>query len=196
MSGGDFEVDVAPVASVDLDVVPAPTVVALDVGVAVPGPQGDPGPTGPEGPEGPTGPTGPTGSTGATGTRGSRWWTSGAPYNNPADIPTSSLVSGDLFLYPDSGDTFGWTGTSWDYTGPLPHGPTGPQGPPGDTGPQGPQGTTGNTGATGAQGPQGPAGPTGPMPGDGSITAFVALTQAAYDGLGVKNPTTLYVVTP
>jgi hypothetical protein len=58
-------------------------------------------------------------------------------------------------------------------------------------------GTPGPTGpASTVPGPQGVKGDTGPMPGDGSITAFVALTQAAYDALGTKNATTVYVITP
>jgi hypothetical protein len=63
---------------------------------------------------------GPTGPTGAQGTRGGTWWTSGMTptINNPADVPTP--VVGDVFLYPDSGDTFSYNGTAWTYTGPMP----------------------------------------------------------------------------
>jgi hypothetical protein len=64
--------------------------------------------------------------TGIQGPRGgSKWWTSGVTYggvlvNAPADVVAP--VQGDIFLYPDSGDTFSYDGQVWVYTGPLPVG--------------------------------------------------------------------------
>lgn len=102
-----------------------------------------------------------------------------------------------------------------------PAGPTGPMGPAGPTGPAGADGTSGVAGPQGPQGiqgPQGPQGPAGPtaistnagqqaqigtdglilvkslVAGDGSVAKIIALTQAQYDALPTKDPTTLYVV--
>lgn len=64
-----------------------------------------------------SGPQGPRG--------GSKWWTSGVTYsgilvNDPADVVAP--IQGDIFLYPDSGDTFSFDGSVWVYSGPLPVG--------------------------------------------------------------------------
>jgi hypothetical protein len=64
--------------------------------------------------------------TGIQGPRGgSKWWTSGVTYGgvlvtDPADVVAP--VQGDIFLYPNSGDTFSYDGQVWVYTGPLPIG--------------------------------------------------------------------------
>ena len=129
------------------------------------------GPTGAKGEKGDAGERGSTGSTGATGAAGAK------------------------------GDT----------------GEQGPKGPAGSTGPTGATGLAGAKGDTGEQGLKGPAGPTGPtgagMPaggaagqvliktaagdyqsGWGNYMPTVSLTQAAYDGLGSKNASTLYAI--
>jgi hypothetical protein len=153
--------------------------VSAGSGQGLPGPQGPTGPIGPTGPQGLQGTAGLNGATGGTG-------------------PTGATGSQ------------GFQGLAG------PTGATGPQGATGTigaTGPTGPGGATGITGATGATGPGGiiavyrqpepPAGaPLGSMwiDTDEQLAAttgnpVLVMTQAAYDALGVKDPTTVYVVT-
>jgi len=129
----------------------------------VPGPQGETGPQGIQGIQGiqgvkgdtgatgATGATGPTGATGATGPVGadgadgidgtsSRWYWSNA--GTPDYVDVTSPAIGDHFLYPSSGDVFGYNGSMWVYEGSI-------------------KGATGATGATGPQGIQGATGPAG-----------------------------------
>ena len=103
-----------------------------------------------------------------------------------------------------------------------PAGPTGDQGERGEPGPAGPQGEKGEKGDTGPQGPPGPAGESGGgtagvtsfngrsgevRPGNNDYTADMvgavassaakdiqAMTQAEYDALASKSPTTLYLI--
>jgi hypothetical protein len=55
--------------------------------------------------------------------RGGKWWVSGVTYGGVlVNVPGNVVapIMGDVFLYPDSGDTFSYDGASWVYTGPLP----------------------------------------------------------------------------
>lgn len=65
-----------------------------------------------------TGPPGPQGDTGPTGRRGTFWFISGVDgHTDPVDV--DNALTGDLFLYPGSGDFFRFNGTTWDYVGAL-----------------------------------------------------------------------------
>lgn len=55
-----------------------------------------------------------------------------------------------------------------------------------------PGGAIGTTNPPSTVGPQGPPGPPGPVP----STPFVILTQAEYDALAIKNPSTVYAIKP
>lgn len=133
------------------------------------GPKGDTGGVGPQGPKGDTGDTGLQGPTGDTGPQGPKGDT------------------GDTGPKGDTGDT-------------GPKGDTGDTGPKGDTGETGPKGDKGDIGDTGPKGDKGETGPKGdkgdigPKGLDGSSPNWLALTQVAYDSLGVKDPNTVYLV--
>ena len=94
-------------------------------------------------------------------------------------------------------------------------GPQGPIGPQGEPGVQGPAGTDGEDGAPGTPGSAGPGVPVGGTTSQvlaktsatdyatgwtngvlngGGVATIVALSQAAYDELGTKVATTLYVI--
>lgn len=64
----------------------------------------------------------------------------------------------------------------------------------GAPGPQGPPGATGPPGAAGAPGATGPAGEI--QSSTDTVLDIIALTQAAYDAIGTKVATTLYIIIP
>ena len=138
------------------------------------GPQGDPGPQGAQGEQGPAGPAGVQGPAGPQGEQGPA-----GPQGEPG-----------------------------------PAGPAGPAGPQGETGPQGPAGEPGGVtsfnGRTGAVVPaEGDytAAMVGARPNDwtpsasavgaipsGAVTAILAMTEAQFEALTTKSPTTLYLI--
>lgn len=129
------------------------TSVTANVTVGGKGDKGDTGDTGPQGIQGVQGPQGDQGIQGVQGDPGtsSRWYWSEGSTPDYTDVPSPS--AGDHFLYPSSGDVFGYNGSTWVYEGSI----------------------KGATGATGATGPQGAPGVVQSV--NGQSAATVTLTQ-------------------
>ncbi|MFJ3248331.1 hypothetical protein [Streptomyces sp. NPDC086782] len=84
------------------------------------------------------------GPPGERGPRGSMWYQSGSVTPDLDDV--YAPVVGDMFLYPQSGDLFRYSGTAWEYAGSV----KGPKGDKGDKGDPGSSLITSVNGKTGA----------------------------------------------
>lgn len=150
------------------------------------GPKGDTGATGPAGATGPTGPAGPKGDTGATGPAPDT--STFAPLASPAftgtpTVPTAaSGTNNQQAASTNFVDSFFAKKASPAFSGT----PTAPTAAAGTNTTQ--VATTAFVGTAVANGVASKVGS------DGTITQVVALTQAAYNALGTKVATTLYVI--
>lgn len=145
------------------------------------------GPPGPQGPPGPTGPAGPTGIAEV-------WWSgSGTP------VAITGAV-GDWYLQTTTGQVYEKTTTTvWtlraDITGPQGiQGPQGVQGLPGPTGPGTPLGGTTGQGLVKTSPGDYITGWTNIVANQQGVNAIWSGSQATYDAILTKDPTTLYVI--